>query len=111
MGADGDERKHSILKVMSALADEGETMIGMFATSKAGHDRNGVYLILDETEEYVFLVDGIYRTVEKPKRKKKKHIQIINKEADPVIAGKIRRKDPITNEEIKREIKLLKMAK
>lgn len=52
---------------------------GMFAKSKAGHDRNKLYIIIRSDAEYVWLADGIYKTVEKPKKKKKIHIQVIRR--------------------------------
>lgn len=54
-------------------------MIGMLATSKAGHDKDTVYVIVSEDAEYVYLSDGRTRSVEKPKKKNKKHIQLIKK--------------------------------
>ncbi len=56
-----------------------ESMVGMLATSKAGHDKDSVYVILREEGEYVYIADGVGRTTEKPKRKNKKHIQLIKK--------------------------------
>ncbi len=82
-------------------------MIGMFAISKAGHDKNQVYIIIEETDEYVYLVDGILKSLEHPKKKNKKHIQLIRKYENEVIAEKIRNKKPVQNEEIKRAIKML----
>ena len=52
--------------------------IGMLAKSKAGHDAGHVYVILDVDEAYVYLVDGSIRTLDRPKKKRKKHVQIIN---------------------------------
>ena len=52
--------------------------IGMLAKSKVGHDVGHVYVILDVDAAYVYLVDGSIRTIERPKKKKKKHVQIIN---------------------------------
>ena len=54
-------------------------MVGMLASSKAGHDKNTVYVIIKEESEYIYLVDGKSRTLAKPKKKNKKHIQIIKK--------------------------------
>lgn len=53
-----------------------EYRIGMMAKSLAGHDKGKIYLVLDADESYVYLVDGKYRTLDHPKRKKKKHVQI-----------------------------------
>ena len=50
---------------------------GMLAKSKAGHDKGHLYVIYDVDETYVYLVDGQIRTIDKPKRKKRKHVQII----------------------------------
>ena len=52
-------------------------MTGLLASSKAGHDKDKIYVILKEDAEYVWLADGKIKTVEKPKKKKKKHIQLI----------------------------------
>lgn len=54
-------------------------MTGMLAISKAGHDADKVYVIIAEEDEYVYLADGRNRTVNRPKRKNRKHIQIIKK--------------------------------
>ncbi|MDE6748813.1 MAG: RNA-binding protein [Lachnospiraceae bacterium] len=54
-------------------------MIGMLAGSKAGHDKGIIYVIINEDTEYVYLVDGETRKLLKPKKKNKKHIQIIKK--------------------------------
>ena len=54
-------------------------MTGMLAASKAGHDRDKVYVIIEEDDEYVYLADGRGRTADRPKKKNKRHIQIIKK--------------------------------
>lgn len=54
-------------------------MVGMFALSRAGHDRDEIYIIINEESEYVYLADGKNRTVDRPKKKNKKHIQVIKK--------------------------------
>ena len=51
--------------------------VGMLARSKAGHDKGHVYVIYNIEEAYVYLVDGTIRTIAKPKKKKKKHVQLI----------------------------------
>ena len=80
-------------------------MIGKFVTSKAGHDKTKLYVIMNEDSEYVYLVDGDLKPVDKPKKKSKKHIQIINR-VDETIQNKLETKEIIYNEDIKRAIKL-----
>lgn len=55
---------------------------GMLAKSKAGHDKGQVYVIYEVDETYVYLVDGKIRGIDKPKRKKIKHVQIICEKHD-----------------------------
>ena len=50
--------------------------------SLAGHDRGRLYIIIEETEDSLFLTDGRLRPMEKPKRKKKKHVQVILKKIE-----------------------------
>ena len=45
-----------------------------FARSKSGHDKN---LIKEKDEKFVYLVNGTTRTLDMPKKKNAKHIQII----------------------------------
>lgn len=59
---------------------------GMLARSKAGHDAGKVYVITDVDDTYVYLADGRIRTLDRPKKKKKKHVQIIMEEYDVATA-------------------------
>lgn len=56
--------------------------IGMLARSKAGHDKGHIYVIYKIDEAYVYLIDGRIRRMDNPKKKKKKHVQIICKQYD-----------------------------
>lgn len=53
--------------------------IGMLARAKAGHDLGEVYVIKDIDESYVYLTDGRLKPLDKPKKKKKKHVQLIGR--------------------------------
>ena len=46
---------------------------GMLVKSLAGHDAGEVYIIVETDAQYVYLVDGRLRTLDRPKSKKKKH--------------------------------------
>ena len=52
---------------------------GMLARSLAGHDEGNLYIIVKTDQKYVYLVDGNIRTLDRPKRKRKKHVQLILK--------------------------------
>lgn len=78
--------------------------IGCLAKSKAGHDKGEIFVIIKEEDEYVYLVNGKNRTIDYPKKKKKKHIQPIKFKEDS-LNGKIEANQKIINEDIKRTIK------
>ena len=83
-------------------------MIGWLAASLAGHDKKKIYIIIEETDDSVVLADGECRPLEKPKTKKKKHIQVIKKTMDDELSARLRKGENCRNEEIKRAIKLYK---
>ena len=80
-------------------------MIGMFAISLAGHDKNQMYVIMEQDAEYVYLADGRLRPIEKPKKKKRKHIQLIKTGLDEDLLKKLNEKQTIFNEDIRRALK------
>ncbi|WP_028234413.1 hypothetical protein [Pseudobutyrivibrio sp. MD2005] len=49
----------------------------MLAISKAGHDKKDIYVIINEDDNYYYLANGTTKTLEKPKKKKKIHLQLI----------------------------------
>lgn len=57
-------------------------MIGKFVTSKAGHDKDALYVVVGHDRDSVLLADGRLKTINKPKRKNIKHIQPIQKKVD-----------------------------
>ena len=54
-----------------------EDRIGCFAVSLAGHDRGRLYVIVGYQEGAYLLADGRLRTLERPKRKKGRHLRMI----------------------------------
>ena len=80
-------------------------MIGELATSKAGHDKDRLYMIVGEEGECVYLCDGRLRGVEHPKKKKKKHIQIIHSSAQDTLIQIIKQNLPGERDEINSQIR------
>ncbi|MEY8337871.1 hypothetical protein AALB16_07520 [Lachnospiraceae bacterium 62-35] len=78
---------------------------GCLAKSLAGHDKDHIFVILREEGEYVYLADGKNRTIDRPKKKKKKHIQIIYKKQED-ISKKLLSGLPISDVEIKAFIRI-----
>ncbi len=75
------------------------------ARSKAGHDKGKYYVVVREEQDEVWLADGTSRTMENPKRKNRKHIQIINRIPAHVLAV-FTTWNPLSDTEIKRALKL-----
>ncbi len=47
------------------------------AVSRSGHDKDSIYVIVKEEANMVYLADGKLKPLEKPKKKNRKHIQIM----------------------------------
>lgn len=52
---------------------------GQIVYSKCGRDRGKAFIIIDFDDEFLYLVDGELRKLQNPKKKKKKHTQIVSK--------------------------------
>ena len=48
---------------------------GMLVKSKAGHDKDRIYVIIRDEDEYVYVADGDLRPLRHMKRKNTKHLQ------------------------------------
>lgn len=55
---------------------------GMLVRSLAGHDKERLYIIIEEREKEVVLADGRIRSIDRPKCKKKTHVQLIGKKME-----------------------------
>ena len=71
--------------------------------SKAGRDQVQLFYVVDTDEQYVYLADGKSRKLEKPKRKKRKHIEQIPR-TESRIAEKIRNGEKVLNSELRKEL-------
>ncbi len=74
------------------------------AVSRSGHDKDSLYVIIKEEANLVYLADGRLKPIERPKRKNRKHIQIIKNL--PKDITEVFTQENFRNEEIKRAIKL-----
>ncbi len=80
-------------------------MTGYFATAKAGHDKGTLYVIVGEEGAYVYLSDGRLRGVTHPKKKNRRHIQIVEKTVDRDILSRLLKEEKVFDHEIKYAIK------
>ncbi len=71
--------------------------------SKAGRDKGQMFYVIDTDEQYVYLADGKSRRLEKPKRKKRKHVEQVPR-TESRIAEKIRNGEKVLNSELRKEL-------
>ena len=74
--------------------------------SKAGRDTGSLFYVLDADETYLMLVNGKDRTIEKPKRKKRKHTNKVLR-SETRVAAKLRAGDKVLNSELRRDLAYL----
>ena len=68
-----------------------------------GRDEGKYFLVIGTEDEYSLLADGKCRRIEKPKRKKDKHLKLDGK-ADDHIASRLASGEKVSNSEIRREL-------
>lgn len=77
--------------------------IGCFCRSLTGHDKGSIYVIVDNKPN-ILVCDGRIRTLEKPKRKNPKHLEILEYR-DEMLEQKFA-DNRLHNEDIKYSIKI-----
>ncbi len=74
--------------------------------STAGRDAGTLFYVLEADETWLFLANGKDRTIEKPKRKKRKHTNKVLC-SDTRVAQKLRNGDKVLNSELRRDLAYL----
>jgi len=55
---------------------QGDFDVGRVVVAKAGRDKGKAFIIIQRLDDdYVFIADGVRRTVDNPKKKKVKHLK------------------------------------
>lgn len=86
-------------------------LIGKVVLSKAGRDRDHLYVIVRQVDNnYVLLANGDTKLIDRPKKKKIKHLSILES-VDDELLSLIRSCDKSTNLKIKRFLKLRGIVK
>jgi len=72
----------------------------------AGRDQGSLFYVIGMDGEFLMLANGKDRTLEKPKRKKRKHIEKVLR-SETRVADKLRRGDKVLNSELRRDLAYL----
>ena len=83
-----------------------DCMISDVVVSTAGRDCGSLFYVIGIQEEYLLLSDGRGRTLEKPKRKKRKHLKPVLR-PETRVAAKLRCGDKVLNSELRRYLAFL----
>ena len=71
--------------------------------SAAGRDAGKLFYVIGAEDQYLLLVNGQDRTMEKPKRKKRKHTRKVLR-SETRVAAKLRNGDKVLNSELRRDL-------
>ena len=74
--------------------------------STAGRDQGEWFYVINEDPIYLFLANGKDRPLDKPKRKKRKHVQKVLR-SETRVAVKLRNGDKVLNGELRRDLAFL----
>lgn len=78
--------------------------IGQVVYSKAGRDTGKKFIIVGIVDEsYVLISDGDLRRIEKPKKKKIKHLEV-TQEVSELLNEKLEKKLKLTNSELRKSL-------
>ena len=74
--------------------------------STAGRDSGEWFYVISEDPIYLYLANGKGRSLDKPKRKKRKHVQKVLR-SETRVAVKLRNGDKVLNGELRRDLAFL----
>ena len=74
--------------------------------SRAARDQGEWFYVIDADETYLFLANGKDRPLDKPKRKKRKHVEKVLR-SETRDAAKLRCGDKVLNGELRRDLAFL----
>ena len=80
-----------------------EFMIADVVTPTAGRDAGKLFYVIASDESFLYLANGKDRSLEKPKRKKRKHAQKVLR-SETRVAEKLKAGDKVLNSELRRDL-------
>ena len=86
--------------------EQPDLIISDVVVSTAGRDQNELFYVIGTDPLYLMLANGKDRTLDKPKRKKRKHVQKVLR-PETRVADKIRNGDKVLNSELRRDLAFL----
>ena len=86
--------------------EQPDITISDVVVSTTGRDQGKLFYVIGTDPVYLMLANGKDRTLDKPKRKKRKHVQKVLR-PETRVAGKIASGDKVLNSELRRDLAFL----
>ena len=86
--------------------DTPDLSIADVVVSTAGRDAGKLFYVIGMDDQYLMLVNGKDRSIEKPKRKKRKHANKVLR-SETRVAAKLIAGDKVLNSELRRDLAYL----
>ena len=83
-----------------------EINVSDVVVSTAGRDQGKLFYVIGTDPVYLMLANGKDRTLDKPKRKKRKHVRKVLR-SETRVAEKLRSGDKVLNSELRRDLAYL----
>ncbi len=77
-----------------------EKLDGTVVISKAGRDKGNFFIVLKTEDNYAYIADGHLRRVDRPKKKKLRHLQLTNYVSERILSSE----QEITNSEVRKAL-------
>lgn len=81
-------------------------LVGRIVESMCGHDVGKRFLVVSEDELFVYLSDGKTKTLDGPKRKKRKHVTVCEVMVADELTDKLKKAEKVYDHEIIRALKI-----
>jgi len=86
-----------------------ENYTGRIVLAAAGRDKDELFFVTGVSGEYLLLADGKRRRAEHPKRKKPKHVQLLDESGfDHPTVGRLKQSQPVSNRELRQALAAFK---
>ena len=83
--------------------EQPDLIISDVVLSTTGRDKGNIFYVIGIEGDFLFLANGKDRTLDRPKRKKQKHVQKVLR-SETRVAVKLRNGDKVLNSELRKEL-------
>ena len=86
--------------------EQPDLIISDVVLSTTGRDKGNIFYVIGIEGDFLFLANGKDRTLDRPKRKKQKHVQKVLR-SETRVAVKLKNGDKVLNSELRKELAFL----